>query len=482
MNKYKNLVNNTLIFALGTFGSKVLVFLLMPLYTRLLTTAEYGQAGILVDTCNLILPVMYLSVTESIIRFGMDRSAKRSDIFSIGIYVVLAGYLALLVCRPLLDRALTAYAEAAKVTFTTPHYLLLIYLYVLTSALHSVISQFVRAGGLVKIFAMDGIITTLSTLVLNIIFLAVFKMGVAGYLLATITADGLSALGLFFLLRLYKFLKIKGVTKGTVKTMLAFSIPLIPTSVFWWITNLSDRYLVAYFHGWDITGLYEASYKLPTIITLVSTIFIRAWELSAFTEYDQKEAESFYSTVFKSYYTFIFIAASAIILLVKPITIIMVAPSYYASWRYVPFLILGTSFSCLVTFMGSIYMAAKKTAMSLFTTFLGAAANIILNLLLIPKHGGVGAAFATFISYLLVYTVRAVNTRRFLKLRVNPFAMLMNLCLLLTQSWMALSEAPWWPFWEILIFLSIILLNINQVLLALDQLYRIFIKRGRNPA
>ena len=97
-NKYTTLISNTIIFALGTFGSKLLVFLLMPLYTSVLTTAEYGAMDVVVNVSNMLLPLVIVSINDGVIRFGMDHIYKRRDVFSTGIWVSLAGFGIFLIC------------------------------------------------------------------------------------------------------------------------------------------------------------------------------------------------------------------------------------------------------------------------------------------------------------------------------------------------------------------------------------------------
>ncbi|HIX66213.1 MAG TPA: polysaccharide biosynthesis protein, partial [Candidatus Anaerotruncus excrementipullorum] len=70
MDKYKRLLSNTLIFAIGTFSSKVLVFLLVPFYTNLLTKGEMGTADLIVQTANLIIPIVSIGMSNAIIRYG----------------------------------------------------------------------------------------------------------------------------------------------------------------------------------------------------------------------------------------------------------------------------------------------------------------------------------------------------------------------------------------------------------------------------
>jgi O-antigen/teichoic acid export membrane protein len=320
-------------------------------------------------------------------------------------------------------------------------------------------------------------LTTVITVVLNVLFLAYFQMGVTGYVLATILADAFSALSLFVLLRLHRFVRVRSFGWETAKKMLRYSVPLMPTAIFWWVINLSDRYFVAYMVGVEVNGLYTVAYKIPTMITVVSAIFTQAWQISAFDEYQSEQGERFYSNVFRSYYTFVFLAASAIILLIKPITSLLVAPEFWESWRLSPFLVLAVSFSCLVTFLGTIYNAAKKNGMVTITTLIGALTNIALNALLIPQVGANGAAIATFISFFLVFVIRAVDTRRYMALRIQPPRIAASLALLLIQSWAALSEVRYWVLIELIVMALLAICNFGYILFLLSRLYSLLPRR-----
>lgn len=95
---------------------------------------------------------------------------------------------------------------------------------------------------------------------------------------------------------------------------------------------------------------------------------------------------------------------------------ILVAKSYYDSWQFVPILIIATTYSCVVNFLASIYMAEKKNVMSLVTAMSGAITNFVLNLVFIPRIGANGAALATVCAFLVVFVTRAIDTRRFIKI------------------------------------------------------------------
>ncbi len=460
--RYKNLLSNTLLFGLSTFGSKLVVFFLMPVYTRFLPTGDYGMMDIVANSCNLscnlITPVVTLCVHEAVIRFGVEKGRRKRDVFTTALLTIVIGYALLFCFWPLLK----------KITLIS-EYLPLIYAYVFASAVRTSVVAFVRAGGLVRLFALDGIFTTVITIILKITFVAGLRLGVPGDGLATVAGDLCSAAFLILALRLYRFFSLRGLRRPVTREMLRYCIPLMPTAVFWWVTNVSDHYFITYMLGTDVNGLYSVASIIPRAITLVSAIFIQAWQLSAFSEYKGRDGSRFFSTVFRSYYTLVFMAASGIILLARPIIRLLAADAYFEAWRYVPFLVLAVSFSCLVTFLGTVYNAAKRNAMVTVTTFAGAAVNFLLNWLLIPDHGANGAAFATYVSYFTVFVIRAIHSRRYTPIAMQPPRIALNLALLLAQTWVALTAPPRWPLWESLILLAIVACNFGNLLFLLRQ-------------
>jgi len=459
MNKYKKLAANTLLFGIATFSTKILTFVMMPIITRLLSPEDFSTSELVFSTCNFIVPMISVCIHEAVIRFGLDKAEKKSDVFTSAVLTIMAGYLLLILCFPILGLVTRIKAYRA-----------LIYVYVLTSALRSTTTHFVRASGFTRMFALDGFFTTALTVGFIYLLVAKLQLGIVGYVCATIIADAVSSLTLIVLLKLHRFFRPRNFNKGTLWAMLRYSAPLMPTALFWWITNLSDRYLVDWISGPAVNGLYTAAYKIPTVITLVSTIFIQAWQISAFTE--EEGRGRFYTTVFSGYSTLVFVAASGLILMIKPITRILVAPDYYESWRYVPFLVLAVAFSCLVTFLGTIYNVAKSNRMVTITTLIGAVINLVLNLALIPQYGANGAAFATFISYFTVFLIRAVDSRRYIDIKIQPVRVAANLVLLMIQILAVLWEVPQWIAIEIAVFVMLILGNIDPIVTLLKQLRR----------
>ncbi|MBC8545441.1 polysaccharide biosynthesis C-terminal domain-containing protein [Clostridiaceae bacterium NSJ-31] len=460
MDKYRKLISNTVIFAIGTFSSKVLVFFLMPLYTSVLDPESYGVVDLIVQTGNLLIPIVSIGVINAVVRFGLDDAVRKSDVFSTGIFTILGGFALLVACYPLLDMIPSIAGHTV-----------LVYVFVLMSCTRSLCSQFVRAKGYVRLYAFDGVLSTIATILFNVLYLVVFRWGINGYIMAIFSADLLSSIFLFFTAKLYRYIRFRGIRRDTSTAMLRYCIPLIPNTVFWWIMNAADRYIVTEMMGAQANGLLAVAYKVPTIVNLVSTIFMDAWQISAVTEKGTLARERFFTKVFRTYQSLLFSAASGLILISKLLTRLLTSnPSYYPSWQFIPLLVMATVFSCMGTFLGTVYIAEKKSVFTLVTTAVGAILNVGLNLLLIPQYGVNGATFATLVGYLCVFVLRAIDTRRYIRIRMNVTKMIFNTAVLGAQCAVMILELPYWIAWEIGLTLLMIVTNLGGIVMTLQKL------------
>ena len=474
MDKYKKLATNTIIFAIGTFSSKVLSFLLMPFVTRMMQTGEYGAADLVQQTANVLIPIVFLQINSAALRFALDKAADKKDVFTVGIRTTLIGFMVfLLFAYPL---------SLIRINdFNLGEYIILIYAFVLVSGTRQLCQQFVRGCSHVKTFAIDGIIATATTLGFTLLFLGPLHWGVTGYVVAIIASDACSIMFLFATQKLWKYVKVKGVSGKTAGEMLKYSIPLMPTVILWWIINVSDRYMVTYFIDSSANGLYTAASKIPNFIIMFSSIFIDAWQLSAVDEYDNKGRADFFTKVFRVYSGGVFTVASMLIVLCQFFTKILVSKEFFDSWHYVPILVIATSMSCLVNFLASVYMAEKKSVMAMVTALSGAVTNIVLNLILIPRNGANGAAIATVVSFIVVFASRGINTRKYVKIRFKPVIIGAEIAILAIQCIVMLAEQSGIVMYvlEIGLLLIMMLLNIKPIKELSALLINKFIKKNK---
>jgi O-antigen/teichoic acid export membrane protein len=435
MGKVKKLLSNTVIFAAGTFASKLLVYFLMPLYTSILTKPESSVADFIQQTGNLLMPLFALGICDGLLRFAMDAGERKRGIFSTSVAVIAAGSVLVLCAIPLLDAA-----DGRTGMFGGQAWLVAVF--VVAANFQMAASYYVRSLGHTAVYAAQGIINTALTIIFNLIFLVRLDMGVTGFILAVTFANAAVTLILVFWMRLWRDFDPRLISRGTLSELLKYSIPLIPTTVMWTVTSLTDRYIVRVFAGDYVNGLFVWAYKIPTLLTLITTVFIEAWQLSAVTDATEEEKGPFFTKVFRSYSGLIFMTASVLIATSQIFTRLLLADSYYLAWIFIPVLIVATVFSAFATFAGTVYMVRKKSVAAFLTAFAGAAINIGLSLLLAPSLKIWGVAGATVVSYVAVFAIRAATARKYVNFSLGIPRMAVNGIAVAAQAVLMTLQLP----------------------------------------
>lgn len=407
---YKFLLKNIGLLTLSNFGSKILVFLLVPLYTRMLTTEEYGIFDLYVSTISLLIPILSLNIVEAVMRFSMDKNIEKQKTFSVGLSLVLKSIIILF------GIVFANYVFKGVDIFN--QYPLYLILYYICNILFDLVTQFAKSIEKIFDFAIASILNSTTMLLLNILFLICFEMKLEGYFLANCIAFVIPIIYLVIKLKLWQYIKFKKYDKELKKTMKKYSIPLIFNSIGWWITNVSDRYILTWLKGLSANGIYSVSYKIPSILNVIQAIFSQAWILSVVKAYENKE-HKFITEVYKIYNCLLVLVCSIIIILTKVISKILLANEFYNAWRYAPYLMISVLFTSISNFLSGVFAASKKSAILGKTTLIGAGINIIFNFILISEIGIVGAAISTLMSYVVVWAIRLKGCKKIINLDIN---------------------------------------------------------------
>ncbi|MBQ4113651.1 MAG: polysaccharide biosynthesis C-terminal domain-containing protein [Clostridia bacterium] len=417
--KYQRLLTNTAVFTVGKLLSKLLMFFMIGLYTACMTEAEFGTAELITNMANLLIPLACVGISEGIFRSAAAKDGDKEAFFTNGLLVYGVGSVVFLCLSPLLG--------------FIPRFegsVWLIAAYVVVANLHTVVSQYLCAIGRTKLFAGQGILNTALVIGFNILFLPVLDFGVTGYVAAVILADLVTTVFLILFTRLWRAVKPRSISKQTIVTMLKFCLPLVPTTIFWWITGVSDRYMVDVMCSPEMNGLYTAAYKIPNLLIYAIAIFDSAWKLSVSAEEDPEACAAFYSKVWRVYTTLAFLGGGCLILGSRVLAGLLFAGDFVEAWVYIPTLTFATVFTALCTFLGSVYFASKRTVGSMLTALAGAVLNVVLNLLLIPPFGAMGASVATFASYFAVCILRLVTGRRLIPFKGEWGRLIVNTALM----------------------------------------------------
>ncbi|USR89034.1 oligosaccharide flippase family protein [Lactiplantibacillus pentosus] len=279
--KAKKLINNIGIFAIGNLGSKLISFILIPIFTRYMGTAQFGQVDLITTTINMLLPVVALSVADAVFRFVMDKNSDQVAVFTNGLsFTVLMIIIASLV-YPVLVILNVNYAK----------YILI---YLCVGLIQSLMQNFVRGIGYVKLFALNGLISSFVLAGVGLVRIVWQHGGVDGYLDALILSNGASIVFLGLFSKIWKFYALSALNRTFLITMLRYSIPLIPNAFLWFFTNDASRFFIVGILGLTANGLYAVATKIPTIINVFYTIFSQAWQISAVEEYEENRQGRFF--------------------------------------------------------------------------------------------------------------------------------------------------------------------------------------------
>ena len=404
----KYLIKNTFIFALSNIATKAISFFLVPIYTAVLSTYEYGVIDLTATVITITVPIVTLNICEAVMRFALDKDADDTQITQIGTNVYLTGCIVGLLVIPICDLFENLSSHG-----------LLIYFYMIATAGSQLYLCDLRGKELLLQYSVGNILQTFLVAVLNILFLIVFRWGFIGYFGAYTIACVITMLYALMIGKGYRTLRPRKMDIPLFKNMAKYSLVLIPNSFMWWIMNSSDRIMVSAMVSVTANGIYAVSYKLPSIVSIAASVFNQAWSYSAIKE-EGSEDESKFNNKMLVYLISISISIGiALCTFMKPFLKIYVSTEYYEAWQYTPFLIIGCVYLTLGTFMSTSYTVHKDSFGFLFSAMFGALFNIGLNYVLIPHIQVYGAAIATCISYILVFVFRLIHTRKYLKYNVK---------------------------------------------------------------
>lgn len=454
MDRNKYLIKNVGILTICNFASKFLIILLVPIYTAILSTSEYGTYDLVESTVTLLFPILSLNIVDGVVRFALDKDIKKEKVASIGFALVLLSsimFSIVIFTIRLLRIELFSSLKGLEI------YIVFYYLSYVFFQLHI---QLAKGLEQVKVLGIAGALNTAAMVLFNLLFLMILKIGLPGLFLSTIFAQLIASLFIGVKIGICRLVHVRYLDQVLAQKMLLYSVPLIATTIGWWINSTADKYLVTMMIGISANGIISVSYKIPQIINGLQTIFIQAWQISAVKEYGSKDTPQFYGGTFIVINLLMSIACSILICLTKFLSSIFFANDFFQAWEYVPFLLVSSVFNCASGLLGPILSANKDSKAMMNSAIIGSIVNIIGNYILIKNIGIQGAAIATLISSCVIYVVRKHAVADLIEIN-EYYRVLGTWGLLITQGILRIYVDN--LLFQILIISLIILLNFRKV-------------------
>ena len=464
MDGKSKLAKNTVIYAIGNFGTKILSYIMVLVYSYFITPDDMGYYDLVLTTISMLQPLIIFQINDGVFRFLIDSSEKKQ--------------------KSIIGNSLKFLSFTAVITeilfcifcgFYNIKYAVWIGLLLISTMFFTLLQDIIRGLGKNKEYAFYGILNSLIMLFAEIIGLVVLKLGVEALIISKVLAY---IVCIIFMIAKNSEIKVSFKEKfnySEFKPVIKYSFPLVPNTVCWWVVNSSDRYIILFFLGTAYNGIYSMSNKFPTILTTITSIFYLAWQESAIKEYNSTSRDKFYSEIFKKYYVLLFTLCLCAIPATRFVIELFVSESYKHAWRFTGFLYLGAAFSALSSFLGMGYQISKETQRSILTTIFAAALNIIINISCVKLIGLHAASLSTFLAYLFLMTIRIQHSKRYFNLQVNWLKFILLFASVIIFMYLTFVIPNLWLCLILEIIAIIILIVLNQSLI-LPMLKKLTIK------
>lgn len=398
--------------AIGIAGG----FILIPIYTHVLSTGEYGILELLNRTADILILVMFSGIRQAFTRFYFDRDDgewHKTVVSTTLAFTMISSLIIALLFLPFRTLlADTLFKESASgtlfvfiVIWIPLDLLLRIGLAHLQVQMKSI--KYVSINFLRFVLAIGA----------NIIFVYIYRKGIIGILTINI---GIAALiGLTFLVWYIKWTRLR-VSLRVMKELLKFGLPYLPTTFFMFLISSSDRYFLTAFSSLESVGVYALAYKIGMFGTsFIMNSFEKIWAPFLFGNYNKADGPTLISKVF-TIYTFICVSAGLVISVSCPLVIPLISgEAFHDAYKLVPLICLSSVFYGMACLADAGILISKKTTYKPLIFGLASIIGVVCNLSLIPRFGSMGAAATLAITFFVLFVVNHYIANKFYPLKLE---------------------------------------------------------------
>ncbi|MCI9246365.1 MAG: oligosaccharide flippase family protein [Clostridia bacterium] len=452
MNKKKELVKNTVIIALGKISTKFVTFVLLPLYTTILSVEEYGTVELLNTLVSLCLPIVTFQIEQALFRNLIDNRNKedetRRTITTTFIIVSLQVILYLI-----LFFIISPWIQNEYKYFLIMNVIVCVY--------SNILLQISRGLGENKKYTIGSMLTAATSIILNIVLIMVFKFGAYGMLTASLIGNIVCGVYIFIAEKIYKYINIKQFSKELLLKLWKYSFPLIPNEISWWIFNSSDRIIVSTTLGIGANGILSAAYKFSSVYITIYNIFNMTWTESAALYIEDKEDKEFFSNVINTVLKLFASMCLGIIAIMPYAFKLIINEKFDEAYNHIPILMVASLFNVIVGLISAIYIAKKDTKSVAKTSIMAAIINLVVNLLFIKWIGLYAASISTLVAYLIMAIYRLHDVKKYIEIKLDKRVMITTIAMILLIC-IIYYQKNW--YWNIIGVLAtmIYIWNINK--------------------
>lgn len=427
MSYLKGLIKDSFVYGVASILSRFIGFLLMPLYTRILTPADYGVLNIINITVTLVtlFSVLGLDGAAHIFFWDNEDTDRRKSVFSSWCWSQFAASL-------FIASLLIIFADRLSVALfgsdSNSGLFRLSAIILFTGILPAVAINWFRVRRLPWTTTWFSLALGIITIVLNVWFIAGLRWGIKGFILAQVISGGIMSCVTVFLMK--DWLSPVRINKALLRMMLKYSTPLIPAALAYWSLNFAGGYFLQIQKGESEVGLYQTGSTIASIMMLIISSFTQAWGPFAMSIRSEAGAYKFYARVLLFYISIAGLFAAGIGIFAHEILYFITTPLYWkADW------VAGIlAFNAVIA--GLIFIAAlglnfvKNMKPYSYATIIGALINLCLFYVAIRFLGKEGCALSILLTNIgvSVWIFRASQKAYFIPYNFYKAGMIFLLC------------------------------------------------------
>ena len=409
MSRAKDLTKKIAIIAVGKISTQFVSFLLLPLYTALLSKSEYGTVDLIITIVHLLIPASSLMIDQGAFRYllNCETDDEKRSVISSSVAVSCGTSFCCLIIYLI-----------ASIFVNTPLKIWVL-LILIAISFSNLFLQIARGLKHTTDYALGSFVCSTITILLNVVCIAALHQGATGMLTATFLGNLACTGFLLFKLKVYKYISISQFSFDTIRKELQYSIPLVPNQLSLWVMNSSDRFIVSFILGTAANGLLAVSHKFPTLYMSVFNIFQLAWHEMGAVHYFDEDRDEFFTDMLKKVVTIFSTLCMCIIITLPIVFNWFINGNYHEAYYNIPIYLVASLFNVVVGLLGVVYVATKKTAEIAKTTMLASVINIVVHLCLIRFIGLYAASISTFVGYGATMVFRIIDTKKYLKIKYD---------------------------------------------------------------
>lgn len=478
--KYRQLAVNIGLFAVNAVATRLVTFLLVPLYTAFMSAGEYGVADMSLTVISLVTPLATLSVADAAVRFIVGDRARGAEYSFVGFAITLASIALVALLSPLLDLRVFGGLGTFKGWFVLAY---------APSALLQLCGEIARGMGEIRLIPVCAGVSSFITCSLAVVLIGGLDMSVVGYFVSVsvgplvavmvyLSTGGMGRLVLNGARSIFVTVERRAHLKDLSLPMLRYALPLIPNSLFWWVGTSINRFFITGMLGIAASGMFAAAAKLPNLLNTAYSVFQQAWQLSAFQESGKEGLGQFFSQVFCVLQATMTVLCALISFSAPWVATVFLQGEFYSAWPMISVLLIANLMNVFNAFYGTVYATTMHTSYIMRTTFVGAAVCAVFTPVFIVPLGTYGACVASVAGNALVFALRARDSRRYVKFTVGWRIFLPTLVLLAAQSLVTAMQVPCWHVMSGVFLIAVIVLQGLQLFpLCKNMLFNVSTRR-----